>query len=279
MTDGYHDRTVTVACGQCRGCRLEKSRQWAVRCLHENTMSSTSCFLTLTYEDSKLPPNNSLVLSHWQDFAKRLRHTRGPFRFFHCGEYGERTFRPHYHALVFGLDFDADKKLYTMTNGFPLYTSDELDSIWTHGFCQIGEVTFESAAYVARYVMKKQTGAFGKAMYGEAVDPETGEVHPPIKPPYTTMSRRPGIGKTWLDKYGLSDVYPFDEVIVNGQACRPPSFYDYVLEKEDPAALAAIKAKRIKLGRRHRANNTPERLAVREEIAERKTDLLPRKEF
>ncbi len=207
----------------------------------------------------------SLVVSHWQDFAKRLRHRSGRFRFYHCGEYGETTARPHYHAAIFGLDFSADRELFKRGNN-PLWTSPLLEELWGHGFATIGKLTAETAQYVAGYIQKKLTGTKGRDFYEtDQVDEHTGEVFS-LKPPYSTMSRRPGIGKTWLDKFH-TDVYPSDHVISKGIKSRPPAFYDYCLNLRDPSALAALKRKRAAEGRKHRDNNTPERLATRETVS------------
>lgn len=225
---------MMVPCGQCLGCRLERSRQWAVRCVHEASLYDRNSFLTLTYSEDNLPRDLSLNLSHFQLFMKRLRKSVAPkrVRFYHCGEYGEREQRPHYHALLFGHDFE-DKKYFSERGGNKVYTSDELSSLWKLGHAVVGDVTFDSAAYVARYVMKKVTGP-------SAEDHYFGR-----RPEYTTMSRRPGIGAKWFEKYA-SDVYPHDRVVVRGVAGRPPRFYDSILEKSDPALLAVLKEKREK---------------------------------
>lgn len=242
--------------------------------LHENKMHNDSCFLTLTYDDEHLPPDGSLHVSHWQLFAKKLRKKIGPFRFFHCGEYGEKTGRPHYHAILFGYDFIKDRKLFKKTrNDHNLYTSELLTETWEHGFANIGEVTFDSAAYVARYIMKKQTGEEAEAFYSrpglERVDYRTGEITGSLKPPYTTMSRRPGIGQPWLDAFH-KDVYPYDECIINGKPVTPPAYYDAQLEKKDPSAIAIIKKRRQTEAAKYGPNNTYKRLRIREEIHKQK---------
>lgn len=224
---------ISLPCGQCIGCRLERSRQWAVRCVHEASLYERNCFLTLTYNQENLPPSGSLQLEHFQLFMKRLRKKYGAgIRFFHCGEYGEQLRRPHYHSLLFNHDFD-DKKYFSERNGNKVWTSDSLSSLWPLGFSLIGEVTFESAAYVARYVMKKVTG-------------EKADIHyNGMKPEYITMSRRPGIGTKWYEKFS-SDVYPHDRIIVRGAKTRPPRFYDNLLAKSDPALIALLKINREK---------------------------------
>lgn len=260
---GYVDLPVKIACGQCIGCRLERSRQWAIRCMHEAQMHSENSFVTLTYSDENLPKGGCLELSEFQRFFKRLRKRVGvPVRYYHCGEYGERFGRPHYHACIFGYGF-PDRVLYSRSNGQPLYTSAELSELWPFGHALIGEVTFDSAAYVARYIMKKVFGDAADDHY-KRVDLETGEVFF-LPPEYTTMSRRPGIGKKWLDRF-MSDVYPSDEVIVNGKAVKPPKFYDGVFEVMYPSDMKRIKHERVVRSLAHAENNSYERLQVREEV-------------
>lgn len=266
-SDGFVDQPVQVPCGQCVGCRLEKSRQWAIRCVNESQLHEQNCFITLTYNDDHLPHDFGLDKTAFPKFMKRLRKKYGgkKVRYFHCGEYGEKNYRPHYHACLFGFDFN-DKVLFNTQNEVDLYTSDTLSSLWPYGFSTIGEVTFESAAYVARYVMKKVTGDKADEHY-ERVLSETGEVVQ-VEPEYTTMSRRPGIGKGWYDKY-KSDAYPSDYIVLRGQKMQPPKYYDGLYERDDNPIKLDMRA--IKKGRRRRAlkrkdENTTERLAVKEKV-------------
>lgn len=236
---GYHDQLIELACGQCMGCRLERSRQWAIRMSHEAACYDRNCFITLTYRDECLPPHGSLDVKHFQDFMKRLRFRFGSgIRFFHCGEYGEKFARPHYHACLFNFDF-PDKKLWRTVRENRLFTSEALEQLWPFGFSTVGEVTFESAAYVARYVTKKVTGRLAEDHYGVR------------KPEYTTMSRRPGIGRPWFEKF-RSDVYPSDQVVLRGRAMRPPKFYDSLFEVAYPSDFAKVKARRRKSGLKYK---------------------------
>jgi len=253
---------MTVPCGQCIGCRLERSRQWAVRCMHEAQLHDVNCFITLTYDEGHVPRFGSLLMDDWQKFFKRLRKRVGKVRFFGCGEYGEQFGRPHYHACLFGWDF-PDKVLWSTRGGHDVFRSPLLESVWSYGQSEIGSLTFESAAYVARYCVKKVTGKAAEAHY-QCVDPETGELGSRL-PEFATMSRRPGIGAAWFDLYS-DDVYPSDEVIVRGRSCKPPRFYDRLLAAASPEEAQIVCRKRDRA--RSRVDETPARLRVREVCAE-----------
>lgn len=249
---GFVDKPVDIPCGQCIGCRLERSRQWAMRCTHEAQLHEKSCFITLTYAPEHVPRDGSLNKRHFQLFIKRLRKTlKGrKIRYFHCGEYGETLGRPHYHACIFNYD-PEDKILFRESHGTRLYLSESLTRIWGQGFVTVGDVTFESAAYVARYVTKKITGPKAEAHY-QGREPE-----------YVTMSRRPGIGKPWFEKY-QKDVYPKDFVTVREKKVKAPKYYDKLYEHVDPIGFAEIKTKRLVKSKERALDNTPERLDVKE---------------
>jgi hypothetical protein len=183
-----------------------------------------------------------------------------------CGEYGETNSRPHYHSLLFGYEF-PDKQYYTTSGIDPIYTSELADKIWSHGHVFIGDVTFESAAYVARYILKKVNGEQAEDHY-QALDPRTGELHQ-IIPEYTNMSRNKGIGTGWLEKY-KDDVYPEDEVIIRGRKMQPPAFYDSMLNKTE---LQKIKRNRKSRAEIFEHDNTPERLLVKEAVTTARTKL------
>lgn len=260
------DVPLSVPCGQCIGCRLERSRQHGVRCMHESKMHDESSFITLTYSPEFLPANGSLVYRDWQLFAKRLRFACGPFRFFMCGEYGERTYRPHFHACVFGLGF-PDRYYWRMSDsGFKLFRSPLLENLWKQGSAEVGDVSFESAAYVARYCLKKVTGDKAKAHY-ERVDLVTGEIIN-LTPEFCHASNgggraatwKGGIGKGFFDKY-KSDMYPHDRVVVRGVEAKPPRYYDKQLSAEE---LEWIKKCRLEKALLRADDNTVDRLRVRE---------------
>lgn len=258
VRDGYHDLPIKLPCGQCIGCRLERSRQWAIRCVHEAQLHDHNSFITLTYDPENLPKSGSLIKKDFQDFMKRLRKhfSDTKIRYFHCGEYGENLGRPHYHACLFNLDF-TDKKLWKQSDGGNLYVSETLSTIWGKGLCVTGAVTFDSAAYVARYITKKITGELSEAHYQGRL------------PEYTTMSRRPGIGKNWYTKF-QSDTYPSDSVISRGREMKPPKYYDKLFELDSPSEF--VKVKRIRKAGATAAEDHPDnssaRLRVRELVQE-----------
>jgi len=232
--------------------------------MHEAQLHELKIFVTLTYSDDKIPPGNSLQLSHFQSFMKRLRKAHGSkIRFFHCGEYGETSFRPHYHAILFGIDF-ADKKLHSKNGrGETLYKSETLEKHWGHGHCLIGAVTSESCNYVARYILKKVTGDSAKGHY-ENVNLATGEISTRT-PEYVTMSRRPGIGSEWFDEYA-QDVFPSDRVIVRGKEAGTPKFYTRLYLQKNPTLEEHLKRTRKRRAKKRASDNTPERLRVRETV-------------
>lgn len=235
--DGLYE-IQQVSCGQCIGCRLERSRQWAVRCEHEARLyGDQNMFLTLTFDNNKVDVEtaNNLVPKVFVNFMKRLREYISPdrCRFFHCGEYGSLRGRPHHHAIIFGYRF-PDLRLVCRSNGMPIYRSETLEKLWNFGFSSVGDVTFESCAYVARYIMKKLTGDHVSEYRGK-------------HPEYITMSRRPGIGAAFLEKYE-SDIYSYDQVVVRGGIkCRPPRFYDNLFSlHHGEEALERLKIERRK---------------------------------
>lgn len=281
---------MAIPCGKCVGCRMENARQWGMRCLHEKKMWGESSYVTLTYADEFVPEGYSLSLRDVQLFMKRLRKKRGatkdnPIRFFLCGEYGDRNERPHYHALLFNCGFGD--KLYFGRNkrGEPLFTSNELSDLWAQdgrsmGHCTIGEVTFESACYCAKYSLKKlnvsefsddEARARYEARYVWYDD--DGVVYH-RRPEFAVMSRNPGIGGTYYDKYG-AEVVANDSVVVDGREVRPPRYYDKrgldrVGHSDDlilcMCAICVNRRKRKRMAVLNKSDNTPERLRVKEQL-------------
>lgn len=277
-----------LPCGQCRGCRADRAQQWAVRCQHEAQMHAASCFVTLTFSDEHLPADFSIRKRHLQLFMMKIRKHHGSgVRFFGVGEYGDENGRPHYHVLLFGLDFSADRTKWAKRDGFQTWRSATLERHWPFGQSEIGTVTPESAGYVARYCVKKITGELAREHYLRP-SPVDGLMHR-VEPEFALMSRKPGLGTSWFERF-RSDAFPSDFLIVNGRPTKPPMFYYRKLEKEADAvrpapgrelrgyrlreasgsALPAVKIKRARkafsVQPRQKANGTKARLAVREEV-------------
>lgn len=249
-----------LPCGVCTGCRLENSRQWAVRMLHEAQLHEYNCFLTLTYDPETVPADNSLDLSALQNFMKRIRahadyHYNNKIRFFACGEYGDQNFRPHYHAIIFNHDF-PDKILYSQKNNQKLYTSPTLSKLWPDGFTTLGPVNYTTASYCARYTMKKRGGKKA-ADYYYRLSPTDGNYYS-VRPEFSVMSRRPGIGSAWLEKF-KNDVFPSGFVVADGKPQPVPRFYKLRLKEEEQQVLkrqsrrAALRFKAEKTNARRHA--------------------------
>lgn len=216
--------------------------------MHEAQMHERNAFVTLTFSDENLPDDWSVSVVPMQLFFRSLRkRMKQKLRYFYCGEYGEQSLRPHYHALIFGVDFHGDRYYWRTRNQRRFYRSAVVEESWKLGHCEIGAVEYGSAKYVASYVMKK--ARLGNSSY-ERVDRLTGEVWN-VEPEFVRMSRRPGIGAAWFEKYGDTDVIPRDEVVYDGVRFRTPRFYDSRLT---PEALEAVKAKRTAAMREREAS-------------------------
>jgi len=254
---------IQLPCGSCIGCRLDRSLSWAIRCTNEIQSHEQNSFITLTYSEEHLPQTGTLIPWHITDFLKRIRkqYASRTLRYYMCGEYGEQLNRPHYHICLFGLDF-PDKEIFEEKEGILTFTSEILEKLWGKGFCTIGELNFETAAYTARYIAKKITGEKAHDHYTTTC-PVTGQIHH-LEPEYNRMSLRPGIGKNWLEEYS-NDVYPSDFLIYKGQKIKTPRYYDKLHEIRG-GDIEEIKEKRKVRAKRMSENNTPERLAVREKI-------------
>lgn len=277
----YSGEWIQLPCGQCIGCRIDKSRAWAVRCMHEaQTIEEDhgpgkSKFVTLTYAPEHLPKNGSLQLRQLQKFLKRYRKsTDHEIRYFACGEYGANLSRPHYHLILFNADLGETKQIGRTKQGHALHSSQKIERSWPYGYNWTGEVTFQSAAYVARYIMKKVNGAEANTHYND-LDKKTGEIYSSKQPEFITMSRRPGLGKDYYDRY-KSDIYPSDCCIIDNKKYPVPSYYDKLLELEDPELLKELKAKRKIEADKQAKDQTTDRLRIREQFKQKQTKLLVR---
>lgn len=277
---------IKVPCSACVGCRADRAGDWAVRSMHEAAMHPQNCFITLTFDDEHLPETYSVHKRTYQLFQKKLRKHCHPktIRFYACGEYGPENLRPHYHALIFNHDF-PDKKPYKKTpQGDQLYTSEKLSTLWGFGFCTTGDVTYQSAGYVAQYVQKKITGDKATHHYLRT-NPVSGAIVQ-VEPEFSLQSRNPGLGSSWFDKF-QGDCFPSDFLVVDGKQRRVPQFYLSKLKQQEaydvPTGKLATKNRSQQVKRRRkgyalttRANSTPERLRVRELVKKEKLKLLKR---
>lgn len=221
-------RELQLRCGRCIGCRIQRSQGWAVRCMHEASLYKASSFVTFTYDERRLE-SLSLRYKDFQAFCKKARRKIGPFRFYVAGEYTKR-WHPHWHAILFGVGFEDRYPWRNSPSGFQLYRSKVLEELWPHGNCEIGDVSLESAGYVAQYAMKKVSGQRAADHYLR-VDDRTGEIVA-LEPELSRMSLRPGIGARWFEKY-KSDVFPRDHVRVGNRKLPVPRYYDQLLDRVD----------------------------------------------
>lgn len=262
----YAERVIRdfqfINCGQCIGCRLDYSREWANRCMLELHDHESAHFITLTYNDKHLPrssyvdPDTGELFTSYtlrkrdaQLFMKRLRKKFGAgVRFFLCGEYGEKSYRPHYHLIAFGLKL-TDLQVYKRSPlGYTYYTSEALSRVWSIrgkrgvydpiGYAVVGDVTWEACAYTARYIMKKMKGAAAEFYPLHGLEPE-----------FTLMSRKPGIGRLYYDTH--PDIYKYDYITLatekKGLKFKPPKYYDRLFDLDHPDEMEEIKANRRRI--------------------------------
>lgn len=235
---------------------------WSLRCVHEAQLHKLNSFVTLTYSPGNLPPGGSLRYRDFQLFMKRLRKRfHVPVRFFVCGEYGEDLSRPHYHACLFGIDF-PDKKPVTYLGKRGAFRSALLEKLWGLGHTHLGELNVRSAAYAARYVLKKVTGNAADSHY-RVVDLDG--VVSERAPEFARMSLRPGIGARWLEKHP-GDVWNRDYVVHEGRRYSVPKYYDRLLARADADRLEELKEARELRALPFREDGAPDRLVVREEV-------------
>lgn len=272
-----------IPCGQCIGCRIDYSRQWANRLtLEAKKYKQEECwFITLTYADEyvrtktvknektgEIKQGLTLYKKDLQNFFKRLRrhyeyhYNHTGIRFYAAGEYGEKTKRPHYHTCVYNMPIYTENKLYKKNEiGQPIWTNEEIEKIWGKGFITIGRVTWDTAAYTARYMLKKQKGENAKWFYeSEAKEPE-----------FTIMSRKPGIAKEYYDK-NYEKIYKNDEIIIpkgnKSLKIKPPKYYDTLYDIDNHEMMEEIKLNRRENAKKREAIKLSKTTKTREELKE-----------
>lgn len=273
--DGHlYSEKIELPCGQCAACRLEYSRQWAVRCVLEASQWQHNYFVTLTYNDWHVPYNKfeafdyytgevyddialTLVPKDLQDFMKRLRinfkrhYNHEGIRFYACGEYGSDTKRPHYHLCLFNCPIPDLQLEANNFRGDCYYSSSFIEKAWSDrfgdliGFVTVADLNFDTCAYVARYMMKKHKGQTA----------DYYKIHH-IAPEFSRMSRDPGIARDYYDK-NKEKIYSYDQIIITGsdgkaKRVRPPRYYDQLYDIFSPEDFDSIKQRRIDSGKNAR---------------------------
>lgn len=298
-----------IPCGSCYSCRMTRAKDWTIRCMLESQYYDDNYFITLTYADHSLPSmvdcdtgeytgKSSLVRSDFQKFFKRLRKSYiydNNLRFLGSGEYGQLSGRCHFHACIFGLKLD-DLKEYRKTDlGFTLFNSEFLQRCWSRevrpgespdyldgrghprkylGFVVIAPLTYESAAYVARYCVKKQ-GDDNKEIYDDLL----------IQPEFLCVSLRPGLAYQYYEDH-KDEIYKYDSIVLpEGKVVKPPKYFDRLYEREFPDRMAVIKANRKKIAEITTRNELEatdydfdELLLVKDKVLRDRTKSLKRKE-
>lgn len=279
------DFKIDIPCGQCVGCRLDYSKQWATRCVLESLQYEHNYFITLTYNNEFLPQKENYVIDyetgeagekfysaplvpeHLTKFMKDLReyfrshYEHVGIRFFACGEYGESSMRPHFHILLFNCPIPDLEFLKSSFNGDTYWTSEILDKIWSEnvgkdengktiykpkGFVLVANLNYDTCAYVARYMLKKQKGFDDKLVQKGLTVSFYDKLG--LIPPFTRSSRMPGIAKDYYDKE-RDKIYEYDEIIItNGKGIakkvKPPKYYDRLYDVDNPEDLQRVKNNR-----------------------------------
>lgn len=241
---------VSIPCGQCIGCRLDYAKQWQARILCELQMhdKETCHFITLTFDDDYIaeqcnlgcdsngevgPVQFSLSKRHLQLFMKRLRKMFPDqrIRFYGVGEYGSKSYRPHYHVIVFGLRLpDNDLKIYKRSSrGYSYFFSDAIFACWPYGFNVVAGVTAESAGYTARYMLKKQKGE-DSVCYDDYN----------IQAPFSLSSRKPGIGYSYYEE-NKGKIWENSNFVIptekGSKSFPPPKYFIRKFEEQNPGFI------------------------------------------
>ncbi len=269
---------LELPCNKCPSCKLRKAKEWALRCWHESQMHDDAFYVTLTYADEHLPAYDDLNHAHFQGFMKRLRKNTGAkIKYYMCGEYGDATHRPHYHALIFGY-YPPDAEYIYTKNGNRYYKSEKIIKYWRLGFADFSNVSYKNAGYIARYTLKKQMPNEDTQTRYTYLDAD-GNLQvrnfeyirlSQGKEPYT------GLGMSWAKKY--VDDWGWKDYILdpNGYKCPVPRYYlEWFRDEVDVELFEQNALDRIEKARDN-PDNTPERLAQKEICVKAKLKQLPR---
>ena len=300
-----HYKYEQINCGNCIGCRIDYSREWANRGYLESLSYKNNYFVTLTYDDEHKPCEEELTTSEgitytdmdgieWngilvpkdlQLFMKRLRSNmtrkygqKTPIRFMACGEYGSKTKSPHYHLILYNLQLPADSFYNPRVNweNNIYYQNHIIEEAWTEGISNIAEACWETIAYTARYITKKINGEASEDYY--AMQGQIKE--------FFRVSNRPGIGKQYYEE-NKDKIYKNDQIMIRNNKgvhyIKPPNYYDMLFKKENPAEFEKIQKKRkkenidqLKIKGQQTSLTLWEQLQVEEETKKQKTSALKR---
>lgn len=268
VTNGQEIKRMLIPCGQCIGCRLDYSREWANRGYLESLLHEQNYFITLTYDDNHLPMaefkehegkiyikddtwKGTLVKKDLQLFFKRLRDRIPKFTYLACGEYGEEGERPHYHAILFGAKLPTESFYKPrLINKEWYYQNKIIEECWVTsegrnkkgeplGISNISEANWNTIAYTARYVVKKQTGIYANEEYAKKGQEKE----------FITVSKNPAIGKEYFNLHHM-DIMESDKVMIHNKTgtyeCTRPRYFDKLIEKYHEEELEKTKDKRRK---------------------------------
>lgn len=255
-SDGTPYKYYTIPCGHCLGCRQDQSREWSNRLLMESLYHDTCFFVTLTYDNDHLhvvprvkPSSGEVVQGatlnkrDCQLFFKRLRaeFPDSCIRYYLAGEYGPKTVRPHYHAIIFGVPF-ADSELLPFgksETGNPYYVCDRLSKLWSHGFTSCEPANYFTFKYVASYVTSK-LGTHSNDYW----------LSQNLLPPFALMSRKPGIGVQYLLDH--PEVMSNDKIIIGTDSGKvefaPPRLFRKYFKEDCPELAQALADRHVVQG-------------------------------
>lgn len=233
---------IKLPCGNCPECQKEYYMAWATRGSRELMQWETSLFITLTYDDENYPADKSLKKKHVQDFIKRVKKRfqsspENPIRQIYCGEYGEKTLRPHYHCVLFNMDFIDKKRHYKTDQGHQVYISEELSRLWGKGNAEFGYATPGTIAYVFKYILKKKT----RKEKSKPLVIEIDGTHHTVEHEFIESSRNPGIGAISRKSKSINKGF----LVVNGVKQKLPKYLLNYLKENNPEAYEVLKLQKF----------------------------------
>lgn len=229
---------VKLPCGKCPECQKDYYSMWATRGSRELMQWDSSLFITLTYDEENLPSDHSLNKKHVQDFIKRVKERfsstkENPIRQIYCGEYGSTTLRPHYHVVLFNLDFTDKVPHYKSAQGHQVFRSATLDELWKKGHAEFGYATPSSIAYIFKYILKKKTRKEKREPL--IIQLPSGDYE--VEHEFIEASRNPGIGAIGRDSPSNKKGF----LAVGNFKAKLPKYYLEHIKKHDPRLYEKIK--------------------------------------